>query len=87
MTGMNKVFSLTYLEVWALSTMVYLPIDAESILGQWLGEFPKPPLDQVVDGAVNSLEAKGFIDRGRGEDIIPEDLLAGLLVLALAVFD
>lgn len=80
---MSKVYKLSNLEVWALSTLVYLPIDGESILGQWLAEFPAPALDQIVEGAVNTLEAKGIIDPARGEDVVPEELLDALLVLAL----
>ncbi|MBN1264134.1 MAG: hypothetical protein JXA25_01480 [Anaerolineales bacterium] len=81
---MKKVYTLSNLEVWALATLVYMPMDGESILAQWLAEFDQPELGQVVEGAVNTLEAKGYIDTRRGEDIFPEDLLEALFVLALS---
>ena len=81
---MMKIYNLTETEVWALATLLYLPIENGSILAQWLVEFDAHNIDSVTEGAVNTLEAKGVIDPQRGQDIIPEGLLEALTVLAVS---
>jgi len=77
-----KTYKLSHTEVWALATLVFLPIETGSILSQWLTEFSVPDIESITAGAINTLEAKSYIDPNRGADIFPEELLEAITVLA-----
>ncbi len=81
---MKNIYKLTDIEFWALGTLAYLPIENGSIIAQWLTQFEPPSVDGFIDGAIKSLEAKGYIDPQRGQDIIPEDLLEAFMVLSIS---
>lgn len=76
------VYRFTRLEAWAFASLLYLPIDANSALGEWLEKENDPELEPLYHRATNTLQAKGYLNPQQPDNAIPPDLLEALTILA-----
>ncbi len=76
------VYRLTRLETWALASLFYLPIDANSPLGEWLDKEESPDLEALYRQATNTLQAKGYLNPQQPDNVIPPNLLEALTIMA-----
>lgn len=80
-----EAFTLTYQELWALSSLLTLPLSAGSVLTQWLSAGSELSVEAIYDAQIKSLETlkqKGYLIE-TAEGLKPEvKLVACLAVLA-----
>jgi len=80
---MNE-YRLTPNEIWALATILYLPVESGSVLAKCLSRFPEPNPADLSSSALNRLEAKGYLRPNLRDDLVPADLLEALAIAALS---
>ncbi|EKD89188.1 MAG: hypothetical protein ACD_34C00161G0003 [uncultured bacterium] len=58
-----SIYQLSWHETWVLSTLLHLPIQQGSVLGEWLGNQDAPSTEEIetwIPQAVETLSSKGY---------------------------
>jgi hypothetical protein len=58
-----SIYQLNWHETWVLSTLLHLPIQPGSALGEWMGSLDTPTAEEIeiwIPQAVESLSSKGY---------------------------
>jgi hypothetical protein len=81
-----SVYQLNRNEAWALATLINLPIQEGSVIGEWLGAEEMPTYETVQDWipqVTNTLSGKGYLQKSSSGYQFHDELLNALLLIAL----
>jgi hypothetical protein len=78
-----SIFQLNWKEAWVLSTLLHLPIQQGSALGEWLGSQDSPSAEEIetwIPPAVASLSSKGYYQPQKS---LSAELIESLMLAAV----
>jgi hypothetical protein len=81
-----SAYQLTRQETWALNTLLNLPIQQGSALGEWLGKKDTPSNQEIeswVPQAIETLDKKGYSTSNKGKRGLSIDLIESLMLAAV----